>query len=97
VRRVVEAAGRDAASLTYSAAQVLCVGSNEAEIERRAAAIGREKDELRENGLAGTPEEVVAKIKEFETAGAARLYLQVLDLTDLDHLRLVARDVMPAL
>lgn len=95
VARAVEAAGRDAASMTYSAAQVLCVGADEAEIDRRAAAIGREKDELRANGLAGTPEEVVAKIKQFEAAGAERLYLQVLDLHDLEHLRLVAAEVMP--
>ncbi|WP_017935185.1 LLM class F420-dependent oxidoreductase [Nocardioides sp. Iso805N] len=97
VARAVEAAGRDAASMTYSAAQVLCVGADEAELERRATAIGRDKDELRENGLAGTPDEVIGKIKAFEGAGAVRLYLQVLDLTDLDHLRLVARDVMPAI
>lgn len=97
VARAAETAGRTAGSMTYSAAQVLCIGENEAEIERRAAAIGREKDELRENGLAGTPDEVIAKIQQFAAAGATRLYLQVLDLADLDHLRLVARDVMPAL
>ncbi|WGL50948.1 LLM class F420-dependent oxidoreductase [Nocardioides sp. BP30] len=96
VAAAVADAGRSAESMTYSAAQVLCVGTDEAEIERRAAAIGRDKDELRENGLAGTPDEVIAKIKAFESAGAARLYLQVLDLSDLDHLRLVAADVMPA-
>ena len=95
VARAVADAGRDGGSMTYSAAQVLCVGETEAEVERRAAAIGREKDELRENGLAGTPDEVIAKIGRFAAAGATRLYLQVLDLTDLDHLRLVARDVMP--
>ena len=95
VARAVADAGRDGGSMTYSAAQVLCVGGTEAEVERRAATIGREKDELRENGLAGTPDEVVAKIGRFAAAGATRLYLQVLDLTDLDHLRLVARDVMP--
>ncbi|HVX55966.1 LLM class F420-dependent oxidoreductase [Nocardioides sp.] len=97
VATAVEAAGRDAASMTYSVAQVLCVGETEAEIDRRAAAIGREKAELRENGLAGTPEEVVAKIRAFQDAGARRIYLQTLDLGDLDHLRLVARDVLPAL
>jgi len=97
VRAAVEAAGRPADSMVYSAAQVLCVGSDEAEIDRRAAAIGREKAELRENGLAGTPDELVAKIKWFEEAGAERLYLQVLDLADLDHLRVVADEVMPRL
>lgn len=93
VGRFVEAAGRDD-SIIYSAAQVLCVGRDEDEIARRAQAIGREPAELRENGLAGTPDEVVAKIKRFEEAGATRLYLQVLDLSDLDHLALVADKVM---
>jgi len=96
VARAVESAGRAADSMTYSAAQVLCVGATEAEIDRRAAAIGRDKSELRENGLAGTPAEVVDKVREFAEAGAQRLYLQVLDLADLDHLRLVAAEVMPA-
>ena len=97
VRAACEDAGRDADSLVYSAAQVLCCGRDEAEIARRAAAIGREVDELRENGLAGTPDEVVAKALTFGAAGAARLYLQVLDLSDLDHLELVAAEVMPHL
>ena len=43
---------------SYSAGQVLCCGRTEEEIARRAAAIGREVAELRENGLAGTPAEV---------------------------------------
>ena len=97
VRAACEDAGRDSDSLVYSAAQVLCCGRDEAEIARRAAAIGREVDELRENGLAGTPDEVVAKALTFGAAGAARLYLQVLDLSDLDHLELVAAEVMPHL
>jgi len=97
VARAVEAAGREPHTMAYGAAQVLCVGATEAEVERRAAAIGRDKDELRANGLAGTPQEVVDKIGTYAEAGAQRLYLQVLDLHDLDHLRLVAREVVPAL
>ena len=61
-----------------------------------AAAIGREVDELRSNGLAGTPDELIAKIKTYADAGAERLYLQVLDLGDLAHLELIAHEVMPA-
>ncbi|MDN4174116.1 LLM class F420-dependent oxidoreductase [Nocardioides sp. SOB77] len=95
VRAACEAADRDPATMAWSNALVLCVGEDEAEVERRAAAIGREKDELRENGLAGTPQEVVDKIGRYAALGAERVYLQVLDLGDLDHLRLVARDVMP--
>lgn len=95
VREACEQQGRDPQTMRWSNALVLCVGADEAEIDRRAAAIGREKAELRENGLAGTPEEVVDKIGRYAALGAERIYLQVLDLGDLDHLRLVARDVMP--
>ena len=95
VRAACTAAGRDPKSIILSAAQVLCVGENEAEIERRAARIGRDVAELRANGLAGTVDEVIAKLRDFGEAGATRMYLQVLDLADLDHLRLVAERIMP--
>ncbi|MFC5730240.1 MULTISPECIES: LLM class F420-dependent oxidoreductase [Nocardioides] len=95
VRAAAEAIDRDPATITWSNALVLCVGKDEAEIQRRAAVIGRDVDELRVNGLTGTPEEVVEKIQRFEALGTQRLYLQTLDLADLDHLRLVASEVMP--
>jgi F420-dependent oxidoreductase-like protein len=94
VRSACKDAGRDPDELSYSVAQVLCVGTDEDEVARRAAAIGREPDELRRNGVAGTPDEAVAKIAQFAAIGTTRVYLQVLDLADLDHLRLVAADVM---
>ncbi len=93
-RAAVRAAGRTA-PMVYSAAQVLCCGRDDAEVARRAAAIGREPEELRRNGLAGTPAEIVDKIGRFAAVGAERLYLQVLDLSDLDHLELVASQVAP--
>jgi len=96
VRAAVEAAGRPGSSMVYSAAQVVCCGRDEAELKRRAAAIGREPDELRRNGLAGTPAEIVAKIGQYAGIGAQRLYLQVLDLADLAHLELIAAEVLPA-
>ena len=86
--------GRDPKTLTHSIAQVLCCGRDEAEIARRAAAIGREVADLREEGLAGTPAEIVDKLGRFAEAGAERAYLQVLDLSDLDHLELAAAEVM---
>jgi F420-dependent oxidoreductase-like protein len=97
VREACEEAGRDPASLVYSSALVLCVGRDEAEIARRAAAIGREVDELREHGVAGTPGEAVDVLGRYADAGAQRVYLQVLDLADLDHLDLVAAEVAPQL
>ncbi|HWJ96784.1 MAG TPA: LLM class F420-dependent oxidoreductase [Acidimicrobiales bacterium] len=97
VRAACEARDRDPGSLVYSAAQVVCVGADEAEVQRRAAAIGRQPDELRANGAAGTPDEVVARLRSFAGLGATRAYLQVLDLSDLDHLALIAEEVAPQL
>ena len=94
-RRACEDAGRDPSTLVFSAAQTLAVGADEQEVRRRAASIGEDADDLRSGGLAGTAEQVVDKIGRFAELGATRLYLQVLDLTDLDHLRLVAEQVAP--
>jgi F420-dependent oxidoreductase-like protein len=93
VRATCSAAGRDPATMTFSAAQIVCCGRDEAEVNRRAAAIGRDPQELRTNGLAGTPEEVLAKIAAFAQAGASRLYLQIMDLSDIAHLELLAEEV----
>lgn len=97
VRDACEAIDRDPTTMTYSAALVLCCGADESEFERRAAAIGREPAELRENGAAGTPEEVAATLRAWAESGADRVYLQVLDLADLEHLDLVASVVAPNL
>jgi F420-dependent oxidoreductase-like protein len=95
VKQACTDAGRDPASLRTTAGLVACCGRDEAEFERRAAAIGRSPDELRANGAAGLPHEVVDRLHAFAGAGAETAYLQVLDLTDLDHLRLLAAEVMP--
>ncbi|MFB7933282.1 LLM class F420-dependent oxidoreductase [Streptomyces sp. NPDC056039] len=97
VRAAAEEAGRDGDDLTYSNALVVCVGRDEAEIARRAAAIGREADELKLNGLAGSPSEVVDKIGRYAEIGAQRIYLQILDLDDLDHLELISSQVQSQL
>ena len=90
--------GRDPAELTRSAALVLCVGRDEVELAKRAEAIGRDVDELRENGLAGTVSEVVDRLGTWrERVGVTRFYLQTLDLADLDHLELVASEIAPQL
>jgi F420-dependent oxidoreductase-like protein len=95
VREACERQDRDPGTMRWSNALVVCVGADEAEVERRAEAIGREPSELRENGVAGTPEEAVETIRRYGDLGAQRIYLQFLDLKDLDHLRLVAAEVMP--
>jgi F420-dependent oxidoreductase-like protein len=94
VRAACEEAGRDPDELTYSVAFVTCVGSDEAEVQRRADAIGREPAELREHGLAGSPAEVLDGLGQLAEIGVTRVYLQCLDLTDLEHLDLIADAVM---
>lgn len=98
VRAAAQAAGRDPDGITYSAAFVVCAGADEAELTRRAATIGRDLDELRKNSpLVGTPQEIADRLGAFAAAGVQRVYLQLLDLSDLDHLRFFAAEVMPRL
>jgi alkanesulfonate monooxygenase len=94
VRRVCGDLGRDDEPV-FSTAQVVCCGTDEDEVARRASRIGRGVDELRQHGLAGTPSELVDKIGRFAEIGCARVHLQLLDLEDVDHIELIAREVMP--
>ncbi len=84
-------------SMRYSAAVVVCAGATEADVERRAASIGRESAELRRVGAAGSADETATTIRRYVDAGAERIYLQVLDLSDLDHLDFIADAVAPLL
>ncbi len=97
VRAACEAAGRRAEELVWSNALTVCCGKDEAEVARRADAIGYDVADLRREGLAGTPDEVVARIGEYAELGSRRIYLQTLDLADLDHLELIAATVLPQL
>src|SRR3954463_12243620 len=88
VRAACEAVGREPATLKMSAAVTVCCGADEAELAQRARAIGQSVDQVRSAGIAGTPDEVVDRIRDYAKAGADSLYLQVLDLADLDHVAL---------
>jgi F420-dependent oxidoreductase-like protein len=96
VSAACEAAGRDPSSVVRSAALVVCCGTDEAELARRAARLGRDVGELRANDAAGTPLEVVERLATYREAGATRVYLQLLDLADLEHVGLLAEEVLPA-
>jgi F420-dependent oxidoreductase-like protein len=97
VRAACEEIGRPAEDLIYSVALVVCAGADEAQLARRAEAIGRDPAELRAHGLAGTVSEVVDRLGALAADGVQRVYLQVLDLDDLDQLELVAREIVPRL
>ena len=96
VRDAGAAAGRTA-PMTFSAAQTVCCGRDEAEYRKRAEAIGRDPADLRANGVAGTVAEVVDAIGAYAAVGATRMYLQTLDVDDLDHIELIAAEVAPQL
>lgn len=95
VREACIAADRDPEELVYSHAITVCCAESERELERRAQRIGHSLQELRDSGAAGTPEQVAARLREYGEAGASRSYLQVIDLDDLDHVALIAAEVMP--
>ncbi|MYW02948.1 LLM class F420-dependent oxidoreductase [Streptomyces sp. SID3343] len=93
VREALVEHGRKADDIVFSNAFATCVGKDDAAVARRAAVIGRDPDELKANGLAGSPAEVVDKIGRFAELGATRVYFQILDLHDLDHLALISAEV----
>jgi F420-dependent oxidoreductase-like protein len=88
---------RDPATMVWSTAVVVCAAVDEAGVVRRAAAIGRDPDELRRNGAAGTIDETAATLRRWIDAGIDRIYLQILDLADLEHLDVLASEVAPRL
>ncbi|HEV8064809.1 MAG TPA: LLM class F420-dependent oxidoreductase [Acidimicrobiales bacterium] len=97
VDEACEAAGRSGDSMLKSVALVVCCGADDAEVAHRAGQIGRQVGELRDNGLAGTPADVAEKLETYRRVGVSRVYLQILDLADLEHLRFIAREVQPLL
>jgi F420-dependent oxidoreductase-like protein len=95
VRAACERVGRDPDELTYSIALTVVCGADDAQVRRRAAAIGRDVQELRDDSLAGTPDEVVDRLSQYAAAGCRRAYLQVLDMSDLDHVAFLGAEVLP--
>jgi alkanesulfonate monooxygenase len=95
IREACERLGREPGELTYSNALTVCCGENETDLARRAAGIGRDVDSLRERALAGSPAEIIDKLGLYREAGVERIYMQVLDLADLDHIALLGNEVLP--
>jgi len=97
-RRVDDACeriGRDPASVRHTAALIVCCGEDDTVVARRAQAIGWSVDDLRRFGACGSPGQVAERILQWGAAGAVTAYLQILDMGDLDHVRLIGREVAP--
>jgi F420-dependent oxidoreductase-like protein len=85
---------RDIDTLRLSVALPTVVAEDDAELRRRCTAAGIDPDSSHDERLVGRPAEVAAKIERLRELGASRIYLQTVDMTDLDHLDLIARDVI---
>lgn len=97
VRAACEAADRDPATLKLSVALPAIVGASEQDLSRRAAAVGRDPQAVRgDDVIAGSPDEIVEKVARLRDLGAERVYFQLVDQRDLDHLELLG-SVLPQL
>ncbi|MDQ1124540.1 LLM class F420-dependent oxidoreductase [Microbacterium trichothecenolyticum] len=98
VRAACEAADRDPATLKLSVALPTIVGADDAEIDRRAAAIGQSRAQF-DNGanLIGTPAQIAEKVHRLHALGAERVYFQLMDLRDLDHAHQIGSELLPLL
>ncbi len=78
---------------------MVCAGRDDSQVATRAAAIGREVRRTARQFTAGRgrPNEIVDKLGAFAEIGVQRVYLQLLDMSDLDHLDLFASEVIPQL
>ena len=104
--RACEAVGRDPSTLTFSVMTNCIVGTDQADLERRArrllARTGQDADVREwlagqsEAKLIGTVEQVVEDVRALEAAGVQRVMLQHLDHDDLGMVELIGREVAPA-
>jgi len=95
VRAAAEAIERDPSDLSYSVAQPTVVGATEAEFLRRCAATDQDPAGIRARNLGGSPAEFVDRLGRLRELGAQRVYIQLLDLADTEHLALIADLIRP--
>jgi len=95
-------AGRDPATLAFSLMHGFLVGADEADLRARAGRLGEWQrrqvsvDDLRRTWIAGTPDEVIARLREYEAVGVERVMLQHHLYRDVAALELIASEVIPA-
>jgi F420-dependent oxidoreductase-like protein len=98
VRAACEAIGRDPGTLKLSVALTTVLGADRAELDRRAAAIGRSRADLESGTMfAGSPEQIAEHVGRLRDLGAERIYFQLVDLRDLDHADAIGADLLPLL
>ncbi|WP_210577150.1 LLM class F420-dependent oxidoreductase [Streptomyces sp. GESEQ-4] len=102
-RRVAEACERtgradaDRPPLVLSAGVVAAIGRTDAEARRRAAPLHAKSALPPEDPVIGSPAQLVDRLGEFSAIGTNRIHLRLIDFSDLDHLELIAGEVLPQL
>ncbi|HEX7525134.1 MAG TPA: TIGR03560 family F420-dependent LLM class oxidoreductase [Gaiellaceae bacterium] len=107
VTAACERVGRDPATLRFSTMTGCLIGSTHAEgLERARELYGRSPRDVgfddwttayAQSGLIGSVDEVTSRLREYEEAGCERVMLQHLLHTDLEPVRLIGRELAPAL
>lgn len=87
--------GREPGSVKFSHAIVVCCGRTDREVARRLEITGQDRDAFNRVNIAGSPQYAIERIKAFGDLGAQRMYLQLLDMDDIDHAELIASSVLP--
>ncbi|WFE42386.1 LLM class F420-dependent oxidoreductase [Micromonospora sp. WMMD998] len=100
VREACDRFGRGAsgrAPLTLSAGIVVAIGRTDAEARRRAAPLHVTSALPPEDPVVGSPAQLVDRLGEFAAVGTTRAHLRLIDFDDLDHVELIAAEVLPQL
>jgi alkanesulfonate monooxygenase SsuD/methylene tetrahydromethanopterin reductase-like flavin-dependent oxidoreductase (luciferase family) len=84
-----EAEGRP--PIMLFAVEMITAGRTAYDARRQSEKIGRKPP------LHGTPDQVVDLIGQYAELGTTRFYLQILDLSDLDYLDVIAAEITPQL
>ncbi len=96
-RRICEESGRDPAEVRLSTTLPVCCGATRRQADRRAGALGEDGLRMLRMGITGTPGDIVGRVAELRAAGADTVYFHLYDVADLDHIRLLGREVLPPL
>ncbi len=86
---VTEESGRDPGTLRLSVPLTVTIGATSDRADARARAQALDPAEQRVSGLHGTPSDVAERLAALRGLGAHRVYLQLLDVTDLEQLDLL--------
>ena len=90
-------AGSGRSPLVLSAGIVVAIGRTDAEAQRRAAPLHVKSALPPEDPVVGSPAQLVDRLGEFAAIGATRVHLRLIDSDDLDHVELIAAEVLPQL